>query len=383
MSNPPSTPHSKGHSDGKTIVDTNNRFGVDFRGESRRLGPPPCPIIDFHAHIGGDRAAMLYREAADLYGVEQVFSMTPFDELPRVREIMGDRVQFIAVPNWYAEDRKHALGAGFLDQIGRFHAEGSRIIKFFQAPRIRDVEREFGEPGLLRLDGPLKLEAARLAEELGMAIMTHVADPDTWFKCKYADAELYGTKAEQYEPLERMLDQFGVPWIGAHLGGSPEDLDHLDGLLERHENLHLDTSACKWMIRELGAKETPDVIGFFTKWRSRLLFGSDIVSMEAHLEPSTEENVMAAKASGEEQAFDLYASRYWSLRMMYEGTGMFESPIVDPDLHMVDPDTHSDTDAPTVRCHGFDESLLESLYRGTAQTLKRTLGLDDALSIRS
>ncbi len=115
MSTPPSMPRSEGHSDGTTIVDANNRFGVDFRDESSRLGPPPCPIIDFHAHIGGDQAAMLYREVADLYGIQQVFSMTRFDELPRVREIMGDRVQFIAVPDWYAEDRKHALGAGYLD----------------------------------------------------------------------------------------------------------------------------------------------------------------------------------------------------------------------------------------------------------------------------
>ena len=375
MSTPPSTPPSKGHSDGRTIVDANNRFGVDFRDESRRLGPPPCPIIDFHTHIGGDRAAMLYREAADLYGVRQVFSMTRFDELPRVREILGDRIHFIAVPDWYAEDRKHALGAGFLDQIGRFHAEGSRIMKFFQAPRIRDVEREFDEPGLLRLDGPLKVEAAKLAEELGMAIMTHVADPDTWFNCKYSDPALYGTKREQYEPLERMLDRFGVPWIAAHMGGSPEDLDHLDGLLERHDNLHLDTSACKWMLRELGAQETSDVIGFFTKWRTRLFFGSDILSMEAHLEPSTEENVMAAKASGKEQAFDLYASRYWSLRMMFEATGTFESPIVDPDLHMVDPDTYPETAAPVVRCHGLGTPLLETLYRGNATNLMRTLGL--------
>jgi hypothetical protein len=172
-----------------------------------------------------------------------------------------------------------------------------------------------------------------------------------------------------------MLDRFGVPWIAAHMGGSPEDLDHLDGLLERHDNLHLDTSACKWMLRELGAQETSDVIGFFTKWRTRLFFGSDILSMEAHLEPSTEENVMAAKASGKEQAFDLYASRYWSLRMMFEATGTFESPIVDPDLHMVDPDTYPETAAPVVRCHGLGTPLLETLYRGNATNLMRTLGL--------
>lgn len=356
------------------IVGTSNRFGVDFREESRRLGPPPCPITDFHAHIGGDRAARLYLEAAELYGVERVFTMTPLHEVPLVRERLGDRAHFIAVPDWRAEDRRHALGRGFLDQIGRFHEEGARIVKFFQAPRIRDVEREFGEPGLLRLDGPLKLEAAALAEELGMGIMTHVADPDTWFRCKYDDAELYGTKAQQYEPLERMLERFAVPWIAAHMGGSPEDLDHLDRLLERHDNLHLDTSACKWMVRELGSQPTSDVVGFFTKWRTRLLFGSDIVTMDAHLETSDDENPMAAKASGAEQAFDLYASRYWALRRMFEGGGSFESPIVDPDLHMVDPERYATTAAPTVTGHALGHDLLVDLYSRGSRLLESKLG---------
>ena len=122
----------------------------------------------------------------------------------------------------------------------------------------------------------------------------------------------------------------------------------------------------KWQVRELGRHQSPDVIGFFTKWSGRLLFGSDIVSMEAHLEPTTEENVMAAKASGRMQAFDLYASRYWALRTMFEGDGEYESPIADPDLHMIDPEAHGPEDAPTVRCHGFDTGLLRTLYRDSA-----------------
>ena len=60
----------------------NNRFGVDFRAAATTLGPPPCPVIDFHAHIGGNEAAHLYLEAADAYGVERVFSMTRLEEVP-------------------------------------------------------------------------------------------------------------------------------------------------------------------------------------------------------------------------------------------------------------------------------------------------------------
>ncbi|HRI41291.1 MAG TPA: hypothetical protein PLW54_06390, partial [Bacteroidia bacterium] len=83
--------------------------------------------------------------------------------------------------------------------------------------------------------------------------MVHIADPDTWFATRYSDARRYGTKREQYQGLERMLDRFTNPWIAAHMGGWPEDLGFLDGMLARHPNLHIDTSATKWVVRALGA----------------------------------------------------------------------------------------------------------------------------------
>lgn len=361
--------------DGARVVDPNNRTGLDYREQARLLGPPPCPIIDIHAHISGERASQLYKEVADLFGIEQVFSMVQLENAPIVQEVLGDRVNFIAVPQWQNEDRRIAFGPDFLERIERFHDMGARLIKFFVAPRMRELEEEIDAPGLFALDSPLRIEAAELAERLGMGIMTHVADPDTWFAAKYSDASRYGTKRDQYVPLERMLERFAGPWIAAHMGGSPEDLDFLDDLLDRHDNLHLDTSACKWMLRELGAHTNTDMRSFFEKWRTRLLFGSDILTMDEHLESSDEENPWASKASGAEQAFDLYASRYYSLRMMFEGTGSFESPITDPDLHMIDPTTYKATDAPEVRCHGFDRTLLCDIYRNSATTLMSLLGI--------
>jgi hypothetical protein len=347
----------------------NNRQGLDYRMEAERLGAPPCPIIDVHAHVSGEHAARIYAEVADLFGVARVHSMTQLEDVPPVQKVLGDRVQFTAVPNWNDPDRHKAHGPDFLSRIERFHELGSRVVKIFAAPRLRDVETELGDPGLFQLDSPLRHEVAKLAERLGMMIMTHVADPDTWFRARYFDAEIYGTKREQYEPLERMLESYDVPWIAAHMGGSPEDLGFLDELLERHANLHLDTSACKWMIRELGSQETDDVRGFFAKWRGRVLFGSDIVTTDLHLVESKDASETEAKASGYAQAFDLYASRYWSLRSMFESAGSFESPIVDPDLHMIDPSAHAPTDAPLVRCHSIDPEILRDLYHDAPASL--------------
>src|SRR5690606_8368514 len=98
----------------------------------------------------------------------------------------------------------------------------------------------------------------------------------------------------------------------------PEDLDFLAGLLSRHPNLVLDTSATKWQVRELSRHPRARLHDFFRRFRTRILFGSDIV------------------ATGADASFDLFASRYWALRTLFETDYDGPSPIVDPDLHMMD-----------------------------------------------
>ena len=351
-------------------VNASNLHGLDYAALARELGPPVAPIIDAHAHIIGTDAVDLYREVADLFGVEIVYSMTPWEAVEPVRERLGSRVRFIAVPDFRSDDRKHAHGDGFLERIEQFHGIGSRMVKFWTAPRSIDLAEEGGAPGLMKLDSPQRREQMKLADSLDMLLMAHIADPDTWFSTKYADASRYGTKADQYVPLERLLDEFTRPWLIAHMGGWPEDLDFLDGLLERHPNVHLDCSACKWMVRELSRHDSSRIREFFDRWRGRILYGSDIVTVDSHLSPSDDGvHEMDRKASGRREAFDLYASRYWAYRTMFERTGDRPSPIADPDLAMVDPDSFDANASPTLRGHGFDDDLRRVLYRESAAAM--------------
>ena len=84
-----------------------------------------------------------------------------------------------------------------------------------------------------------------------------------------------GTKLEQYKPLEELLDQYhDVTWIGAHMGGNPEDLDWLHDFLGRHPNYVIDCSATK------GKRNFPETSATGPACRGqsrRVLFGSDIV----------------------------------------------------------------------------------------------------------
>ena len=359
-----------------TRVHPANLLGLDYAAEAARLPAAPAEIIDVHTHINGTAAAKIYERAADLYGVRLVYSMTQLEEVEAVRGVLGDRVRFIAVPNYTGEDRRHHHGRGFLQRIEKFHALGVRVVKFWAAPRGIDYAREVGDPDLLRLDAPLRIEAMEAASELGMIFMTHVADPDTWFAAKYTDASIYGTKAQQYDALEALLERFGQPWIAAHMGGWPENLRFLSGLLDRHDNLYVDTSAAKWMVRELSRHARDAILSFLERFRGRVLFGSDILTSDEHLSGGDKPHEIMSRANSAEQAFDLYASRYWALRTLFETDYQGPSPIADPDLAMVDPDNHSELDAPPLAGKELPEPLLANLYHGAAHRLLEPLHAD-------
>lgn len=348
-----------------------NRYGVDYRVEAARFGPPVRPIIDVHTHINGERAAAIYRDVMDRFGVAHTYSQTQMTQAAAVRRVLGDRITFIAIPDYLAEDKRRAFREGLLENLVVWREEyGAGMMKIWNAPRWRDLARQFNAgDDLIDLDSPWRRKAADRAVELGMMLMAHIADPDTWFATKYADAAKYLTKAQHYEALERMLTLYPVPWMIAHMGGWPEDLHFLTGLLERHPGVVLDTSATKWMVRELSKHAQDDLVGFLRRFRGRILFGSDIVTMDGHLTPQKSPGQRFGEdlSSSPEDAFDLYASRYWALRTMWETDYDGESNIADPDLAMVDPANHGPMSAPRLVGRALPPDLLTSLYGGACE----------------
>ena len=338
-----------------SAINPANRLGLDYHALADAFGYTG-PIIDIHSHLTGIEATSLYIEAADRFGIIKTFSMTNFEACEPLRKRWGDRIEFIAVPNYANRDLPGTFTSDWLERIQRFRDAGSRVIKFWAAPRGRDLGTG-PDAGALRLDSPHREEQMALAYDLGYRVfMTHVADPDTWFAAKYQDAATYGTKAEQYPPLERALERYrDVTWIAAHMGGNPERLDFLQGLLNRHPNLMLDTSATKWMVREL-SKHPREYATFLLRNADRILFGSDIVANDN-------------PEFGGDPSFGLYASRYWALRTLIESDYEGESPIVDPDLHMVNETVPKDA-APMLRGAGVtDPEVLRAVYHGNAASL--------------
>lgn len=331
------------------------------------------PIIDAHIHVNGRMAAAVFREVATLFGIERVVTQTRLAEADAVREVLGPMARFVAIPDYGSSDRDTAMSSGYLADIERWSSEfGARLMKLWCAPRLRDLATGPKASEFVPLDSPWRIKQVQLAQSLGMMVKVHIADPDTWFKTKYADASRYGTKRSQYEPLERMLDRFAGPWILAHMGGWPEDLTFLSDLLDRHPTLNLDTSATKWIVREVSKHPRDEVVDFLTRYSGRILFGSDIVTTDEHLIENKKPGVYSGElASNPEQAFELYASRYWALRTLWESDYDGPSPIADPDLAMVEPARYTPSDAPTLRGKRLPPGLLRSLYAGAA---KRVFG---------
>ncbi|MEX0875979.1 MAG: hypothetical protein WD114_00845, partial [Phycisphaerales bacterium] len=145
-----------------------NRLGLDYRAQADRLGPPPCPIIDAHAHINGARAAQVYREVCDLYGIERVYSQTQLAQADAVSAVLGERIRFVAIPEYMHADRQWAHTEGFLENLDQWHARGARMVKFWGAPRLRDYAEtmELDPEKIVPFDSEWKLRIAEKAESL-------------------------------------------------------------------------------------------------------------------------------------------------------------------------------------------------------------------------
>ena len=295
-----------------------NITGISYADRSHfRYGGP---LIDVHSHItmtdpaestsgfpggagrsGSIAQAELLLETAREFGIERTYTMCPPQDIPPLRERFGPLLGF----NGPVHKEPHESNDVAYRLLDRFLEQGVDIIKFWGPPRMSDA----GQP----VDAPWRLEVVRRARAAGVRVfMLHISDPDAWFATAYADVIRYGTKQEHYYGLHLLMRMFpDVTWIGAHLGGDPEDPDHLEELLELYPHLYLDTSATKWQVREV-SRQRDDIRALVRRHPTRILFGVDLLTRHA-------------------QVREHYVSRYWCQRTLWESGWDGPSPIADAD----------------------------------------------------
>ncbi len=315
-----------------------NRTGLDFRL------PVPRPkvrgvVIDWHSHLLSRKHAPGWFEAADHFGIDHFVTMAPLEEALGLQRDFGHRLSFIVIPRW--SDFTEQWWDDYLRRLEAFYNLGSRIVKIHAAPGSL---ARFN----IRLDDRRFQRIVEEAKARDMIMMSHVGDPEAWYQGKYADAAKFGSRDDHYAAWDSLLELFGRrPWVGAHMGGNPEDLGRLQRLLDKHPGLHLDISATRWMQREVSARRDA-MREFFIRNQDRLLFGTDQVS-------------------GDDRGFDFLASRFWVHRKLWETAYIGPSPIRDPDL--------SDDAQPQLRGLALPDEVIQKLYHDNAVRLLEGVGI--------
>jgi len=308
------------------------------------LSQPPVrryggPIVDAHVHVDDvEDARLLVRVAGD-FGVRTFCAVSRPHAIAALKRALGDAYRPIVRIDHSTIADPARFGREGVRAVREARALGAVGGKFWYAPRWQ-ADTHF------RFDNPALTPIFETLAELGMVALVHIADPDCWFAGPYSDRSRYGTKAEQYEQLEHTLAAFPKLKVqGAHFGGAPEHLDHIGRLLDTYPNYSIDSSATKWMARELSARAA-EARAFIIRRAGRILFGSDLVAFKV------------ARAED-------YSSRYWVHRWLWEGEGVRPSPVPDP--YATAPG------GPTVTGLSLPDDVLARLYTENA---RRWFGLD-------
>jgi predicted TIM-barrel fold metal-dependent hydrolase len=259
-------------------------------------------------HAGDARAALEYMSAAREYGVEKAIALTSLEAARDLREKCGGFFLFCGWPYLFDVGENPRWTDERLREIEEMAAAGFVALKFKIVP-----DRDGKRPSLWLDDARVK-PLLDLAERLGLEAQAHIAQPDAWFARDYKPSRS-GRKEEYFAQVERVLEAHPrLTFVGVHMGGWPENLDYLDGLMERFARFHIDTSATKWTVREL-SRQHDKAREFFIRRADRILFGSDLV---------VQRGVVAS----------YYTSRFRVQREMWETSERKRSMIKDPDSAM-------------------------------------------------
>lgn len=258
---------------------------------------PASPIVDVHNHLGrwhretwrvSDPAALVdMMDNADVSTIvnldggwtdELEANLDRYDRAYPGRFLTFARLDWTdcTTPGW--GDR---MAASLTDSVRR-GAAGLKIWKDVGL-RIRDDRSE-----LVFLDDPRLEPLWQALADSGVPVLIHTADPVAFFQpldrhnerleelLRHPDWQFHG---DEFPPLGRLLDALeaavashpDVLFIGAHVGCLAENLDWVEGMLDRCPNYRVDIAA---RIAELG-RQPRRTRALIERHPDRVLLGTD------------------------------------------------------------------------------------------------------------
>lgn len=235
------------------------------------------PIFDAHTHIGEAETLDKMVSIEEEFGITEQIAIVHSKEGPAAaREKYPKR--FVFAKYLSLTDFAHYNAEPVIDDIARTKDEGYTLAKIWFGPRWRDYIEDV--PLGFRIDSPKLEPVFQALEDNDLPLLVHIADPDTYFELHYQDFSKYGTKDDNLDQLENVMERhpkivFQIP----HFGAQPEihRLPNLARWLDQFPNIVIDTASSRWMAREL-SKNVKKASEFLMKYSNRILFGTDLSS---------------------------------------------------------------------------------------------------------
>ncbi len=152
------------------------------------------------------------------------------------------------------------------------------------------------EGKLISIDDPRLFPIWERAEKTGIPVAFHTGDPVAFFQPwepgneRWEELELHPewsfADRSKYPPLETLFEQVNnvyrkfpkVKFVAVHVAGYSENIKAVGRWLDDLPNVWVDTAA---RIGELGKHPASDGHEFFTRYKDRIMFGTDIAYWSA------------------------------------------------------------------------------------------------------
>ena len=248
-------------------------------------------LVDFHAHVMPSALPRLRRVMSEA-GIHTIVNLSGGSQGRGLEVSVEMSRQVPGLVHFYNPDwrSRHLPGFGVreadkLERAVRDH--GFRGLKISKALGLYLGDRDGRR---LPVDWSELDPLWERAGELGIPVSIHTSDPAAFWEPLDGSNERFeelilhpswSFAGPRFPSRQRLLFERNnvierhprTIFVCVHMANNPEDLDQVDGWLDAFPNMWVDTSA---RVPELGRHDPARVRAFFSKHRSRILFGTDL-----------------------------------------------------------------------------------------------------------